>query len=154
MLWSVSMADPSELISQLRPLRAPPPDGSAEILSMALIGGIAGAALTVALLYWRARRRPLRRAALAALAASRDLPAAERLAAQAKLLRDVAAAFDGSARLGGEPWLARLDTIFATTMFSEGEGRAFGEALYRPRADDPTEALDRSLTRLLARLDR
>lgn len=148
------MADPSELIGRLRPLRAPPPDGTAEILLMALAGCIAGAALTIAFLLWRARRRPLRRAALAALAAARVLPAAERLAAQARLLRDVAAAFDGGARLHGDAWLARLDAIFATSTFTEGEGRAFGEALYRPLTHDPTEALDRALAKLLARLDR
>lgn len=148
------MADPSELIGQLRPLRAPPPDGTAEILLMALAGCIVGAALTIAFLLWRARRRPLRRAALAALAASRALPAAERLAAQARLLRDIAAAFDGGARLQGDAWLTRLDAIFATSTFTKGEGRAFGEALYRPLAHDPTEALDSVLAKLLARLDR
>lgn len=149
------MADPSELLRQLRPLRAPPPDGAAEIFVMALIGCIAAAALTLAFLFWRARRRPLRRAALSALAAARALPAAERLAAQAQMLRDVVGALDGGvARLHGEAWLARLDATFATTLFSEGEGRAYGDALYRPRADDPSEALDRALRKLLARLDR
>ncbi|CAN2534095.1 hypothetical+protein [Methylocapsa aurea] len=149
------MADPAELIAQLRPLRAPPPDGAAEILVMALVGCSVGAMLTLAFLFWRARRRPLRRAALSALVAARALPAPERLAAQAKLLRDLVGALDGGvASLHGEPWLARLDALFATTLFSAGEGRAFGDALYRPCADDPTERLDRALRALLARVDR
>lgn len=149
------MAGPSELLAQLRPLRAPPPDGTAEILLMALAGAIVAAALTSGYLLWRERRRPLRRAAFSALAAARLLPPAERLAAQAKMLRDLVGALDGSvARLHGDAWLARLDALFATTLFSEGEGRAFGDALYVPRADDPSENLDRVLQKLLARLDR
>ncbi|MBG0810545.1 DUF4381 family protein [Methylosinus sp. H3A] len=149
------MAAPAELITQLRPLRAPPPDGTAEIALMALAGGVAAATLTLAILFWLRRRRPLRRAALSALTAARALPAAERLAAQAKMLRDVAGALDGGVvSLHGEPWLARLDVIFATTLFSKGEGRAYGDALYRQRADDPSETLDRALRKLLARLDR
>ncbi|OAI29685.1 hypothetical protein A1351_01065 [Methylosinus sp. R-45379] len=149
------MADPSELLQQLRPLRAPPPDGTAEVLLMALVGCGAGALLTLAVLFWRARHRPLRRAALSALASARALPATERLAAQARMLRDLVGALDGGvAHLHGESWLTRLDAIFTTTLFSEGEGRAFGDALYRPRADDPSETLDRSLQKLLSRLDR
>ncbi|WP_159730000.1 DUF4381 family protein [Methylosinus sp. Ce-a6] len=149
------MADSSELLAQLRPLRAPPADGTAEILLMALAGSLAAATLAIGFLVWRARRRPLRRAALIALAAARDLPADERLTAQAKMLRDLVGALDGGiARLHGEEWLARLDALFATTAFSKGEGRAFGDALYSPRADDPSETLDRVLQKLLARLDR
>jgi hypothetical protein len=149
------MGDPSDLLQQLRPLRAPPPDGAAEILVMALLGCVAAAVATSAWLFWRARRRPLRRAALSALAAARPHPAADRLAAQAKMLRDLVGALEGGvARLQGEAWLARLDALFATTLFSDGEGRAFGDALYRPRADDPSETLDRALRKLLSRLDR
>ncbi|WP_036296766.1 DUF4381 family protein [Methylosinus sp. PW1] len=149
------MADPSDLLQQLRPLRAPPPDGAADILLMALIGCGAGALLTLAILFWRARRRPLRRAALSALASARALPAAERLAAQARMLRDLVGALEGGvAHTHGDSWLTRLDAIFATTLFSEGEGRAFGDALYRPRVDDPSERLDRALQKLLSRLDR
>lgn len=148
------MADLSSLVERLRPLRLPAADGTAETLVMALAGCVAAAALSLALHRLLARRRPLRRAALAALAASRALPAQQRLAAQARLLRNVAGALDRSASsLRGEQWLARLDALFATRLFSEGLGRAFGEALYRPRDDDPAEALDGELERLLARLE-
>ncbi|WP_442755850.1 DUF4381 family protein [Methylocystis sp. JAN1] len=146
------MADLSSVVERLRPLR-PPPDGTAEILAMALVGCLAGAATCVALLRLSARRLPLRRAALAALAASRALPAPERLAAQARMLRDLAGALDrGALSLRGEAWLARLDAIFSTRLFSDGPGRAFGEALYQPRNDIPAEALDGELERLLMRL--
>lgn len=149
------MADPSSLFERLRPLHAPASDGIVEIVAMAFIGSLCAAAMSLAFLSWRARRRPLRRTSLEALAASRALPPAERLAAQARMLRHVASALTGrTACLHGEEWLARLDGIFATKLFSEGRGRAFGEELYRPHEDDPVEALDRELERLLARVDR
>jgi hypothetical protein len=149
------MADPSSLIERLRPLRPPPSDGMTEILLMALVGCAVAAAMSVALQHIFERRRPLRRAALAALAASRALPANERVTAQARVLRDVADALDrNAASLQGEEWLARLDALFATRFFGEGLGRAFGEALYRPADDAPAEALDCALERMLGRLER
>ena len=149
------MADPSDVLERLRPLRPPPPDDISTILMMAVAGCVAAIALTLALRFLRDRRRPLRRAALVSLAESRILPPPDRLAAQAQLLRFVAGARDQDARpLRGDAWLAHLDKVFATTFFSAGPGRAFGEALYRPRADDPAEALDQELTRLLEGLER
>jgi hypothetical protein len=149
------MPDPSTLVERLRPLRAPASDGTEEVLIATLIGCAAGLALAFAVFFRLAQRRPLRRAAIDALVASRALPAPERLAAQARILRRLASALDPpAAQLHGEEWLARLDAMFATTLFSEGPGRAFGDALYRPRDDDPTEALDRALERLLAKVER
>jgi len=148
------MADPSSLFEQLRPLHAPASDGIVEIVVMAFIGSLSAAAMSLAFLSWRARRRPLRRASLEALAASRALPPAERLAAQALMLRRAASALTGrTACLHGEEWLACLDEIFATKLFSEGRGRAFGDNLYRPCEEVPSQALDRDLERLLARVD-
>jgi hypothetical protein len=149
------MASPADVLDSLRPLRPPPPDGTSEILLMALAGAAGAAALMLAWRFLRERRRPLRRAALAALASSRSLPAPDRLAAQAQILRDVASALDHGARaLRGDAWLARLDAIFATRFFTQGPGRIFGEALYRRRADEPAEALDRDLARLFQGLAR
>lgn len=147
------MDDPASVVEKLRPLHAPAADGMAEILVMALAGCLAAAGIATAL-HFLARRRPLRRAALTALAASRVLTAPERLAAQARMLRHVAGALDRSAAsLHGDEWLARLDAIFATRLFTEGAGRAFGDALYRPLEDDPAAMLDGELARLLARLE-
>jgi hypothetical protein len=56
--------------------------------------------------------------------------------------------------VAGEAWLTHLDSVFETRLFSEGLGRAYGDALYQPRQDDPTEALDAALGRLLARLEK
>jgi hypothetical protein len=149
------MGDPAGLIERLRPLHPPTSDGMTEILVMWAIGCLFAAALTRAGFYVLARRRPVRRAALAALAASRALPAPERLAAQARLLRDVARASDpGAAALRGDDWLQRLDALFGTRFFSDGPGRAFGDMLYQPRPDDPAQALDDELAGLLTRLER
>ncbi|GLI94117.1 DUF4381 family protein [Methylocystis echinoides] len=149
------MPEASSVVDKLRPLHPPVPDGTADILIMTLVGCVAGVVLSMAVRHFLARRRPLRRAALDALAASRALPAPDRLAAQARLLRDVACALhDGARSLRGEAWLTHLDGVFETRLFSEGLGRAYGDALYQPRQDDPTEALDAALGRLLARLEK
>lgn len=149
------MADPSDVLDRLRPLRPPPSDGTIDILVMAFAGCVVAAALVMAFHLLRDRRRPLRRAALGSLAASRTLPPPDRLAAQAQLLREVAGALDPHARaMRGDAWLARLDAIFSTTFFREGPGRAFGDALYQPLADIPAEALDGALARLLERLEK
>jgi hypothetical protein len=148
------MADPASAIVRLRPPHPPPPDATTEILLMAFAGAALAVVAALAISAWRARRRPLRRRALAELAATRALPDAERVAAQARLLRDVARACDeGAAKLFGDPWLTRLDALFATRFFTRGAGRAFGDALYRP-GDAPAAALDAGLSRLLAGLKR
>lgn len=149
------MADTSDVLDRLRPLRPPPSDGASDILVMTLVGCVLAAALAFAIHVLRDRRRPLQRAALTSLAASRALPAPERLVAQARLLRDVASGVDASARaLRGDEWLACLDAVFSTDLFRDGPGRIFGEALYQPRADNPAETLDAELTRLLEGLKR
>lgn len=149
------MADPSDVLDRLRPLRPPPSDGTTDILVMILAGCLVGMMMVMTFRSLRAGRRPLRGAALASLAASRALPSPDRLAAQAQLLRDVASTADPAARaLRGDEWLARLDALFSTTFFSEGPGRTFGDALYRPDANAPAETLDDELARLLGRLER
>jgi len=149
------MADPAELLARLRPLRSPPTDGTAEALTMALIGALVGAGVAFGILFALRRRRPVRRAALAALEAARVLPGPERLVAQARLLRETAAKLDpAAAALSGEAWLARLDALLSTQLFSAGAGRACGDALYRPRGDDPSQMLDRELQRLFEKLPR
>jgi len=148
------MADLSDILDRLRPPRPPPPDATADILVMTLVGCVVGVAVVMAFRLLRGRRRPLRRAALASLAVSRTLSPPDRLAAQAQLLRDIAGALDPSARLlHGDEWLVRLDLLFSTKFFTDGAGQAFGDALYRPRAETPAEALDEELAHLLGRLD-
>lgn len=152
------MADP---LAALRPLHvAPFAEGAGLIAAMAMLGcGLALALLLLARLL--ARRGGARRSALATLAAARALPAQDRLVAQAALLRRVARTLDGetppASHLAGEAWLLRLDRIFATAFFSKGDGRVFGEALYRRGAlrdagGVDVEEIDRALARFFDRL--
>ena len=118
-------------------------------------GFLAAAAIALLASVLLARRRPLRRAARAALAQTRALAPEERLVAQAALLRRLGRAVgNGPARERGGAWLARLDRIFGTTFFTGGPGAAFGDALYAPAARPDPEALDRELERLIGSLRR
>lgn len=151
------MATAPDPLDALRPLRLPPaPESSlVETLALATAVGVAAAlGLVLLVAAWRtfAAWRAPRREALAALARAALLPPAERLAAEARLLRAYAARIAGAeaARLQGTDWLRRLDATFATTFFTAADGRMFGEWLYRPigDADPPTSA---DLRRLLRR---
>ena len=149
------MVDVARLLETLHPMREPPPPQAiTPALILTAIGCLAAAALFVAV--WRARGRyaALRRAAEATLAASRRLAPAERLAAQAQLLRRLVRglAGEGEARKQGRAWLESLDRVFATRFFTEGDGTAFGEALYRPQPSADIDALDHSLAALFAKV--
>jgi hypothetical protein len=150
------MADPARMLDALRDIHVPVGGDSGPILTMILIGCAAAIALTLALRPRLRRWGAVRRSALEVLAGSRSLEPAERLAAQAVLLRRLVRTIDGdtAARLQGAAWLDCLDRLFATHFFTEGEGRNFGEALYRPHASQDVDALDASLARLFARISR
>jgi hypothetical protein len=65
-----------------------------------------------------------------------DAPVA--LAEMASILRRAALGRRGGgpAGLTGDDWLRHLDALFATRFFTTGDGRAFGDALYRPTSPD------------------
>ena len=93
----------------------------------------------VAMVFWRSgyfHRQKVRQAALAALAAAQSLPAEQRLAEQAKLLRRIARTIGGEeiARLHGEAWLGALDRLFQTRFFTSEQGRCFADGLYAASA--------------------
>ncbi|WP_075217583.1 DUF4381 family protein [Mongoliimonas terrestris] len=140
------MPDGSDPLALMRPDRWPaPPAGlsTADLVFAAIVGLAVG--LLIAALVALLRRRPPARprtAALAALKAAGALPPAERLAAEAQALRQYAAAVAGedAARLEGEAWLATLDHLFATTLFTAGDGRRLVDGLYRPDGAVPVGA--------------
>jgi hypothetical protein len=92
---------------------------------------------------------------VAALQATADLPIAERLAAQAMVLRRLARTIGGekSVRLRGSDWLVELDRIFRTDYFTRGDGRCFGDDLYAVRGDSSLDITVR-LERLVRRMRR
>ncbi|WP_158810067.1 DUF4381 domain-containing protein [Beijerinckia sp. L45] len=147
------MAEIVSTLDSLRPLREPPaPESLAPYLVMIVVGIVLAVLIVWLARMIRANRQRVRRAAAAELVLSRALPPPERLAAQAVLLRRlVRTTAAEEPREHGAPWLARLDQTFATSFFSQGDGRAYGDALYG-RHDADIEALDRSLETLIAKV--
>lgn len=152
------MPSAHETLAALRPLHSPmdPALGLGDLfLSMAL--GLA-VALIVAELWTllRKRRTSIRRSALDELASSRTLSSEARLISQAKLLRNIVRALEGdaAARLHGDAWLAQMDATFATEFFTSGDGRAFGESLYRPVPHPEPEIMDREIQEFISRVRR
>lgn len=148
------MADVSRLLETLHPMREPPlPSSIAPYLVMAGLGCLAaviGAAVWIAI----RRRADVRRSAEAALAASRMLAPAERLAAQAVLLRRLVRGLAGeeAVRKQGRAWLESLDRTFETRFFTHDAGKVFGDGIYSQRAVPDVDALERSLSGLIAGL--
>ncbi|GLK69182.1 DUF4381 family protein [Hansschlegelia plantiphila] len=144
-------------LAGLRALHLPPqPVSFWADFGVAAAAGL-GLALIVALAL-RALLRPrpsLAAAARAEFERARTLPAPERRAAQATILRRVvrSRAGDEAARATGADWAAALDGVFGTDLFTARAGRVFADGLYaRPPAEDPE--LDRELSVLFAKLGR
>jgi hypothetical protein len=149
------MADIAQLLDTMHPMREP---AAPEPIAPYLILLAAGCMAALFLLFagWRIRHRrvALRTSAEAALAATRGLAPADRLAAQATLLRRLVRSLQGdeAARAQGRAWLERLDGVFETRFFTQGHGVAFGEGLYHKPRDVDIDALDRSLRGLIAKV--
>ena len=149
------MADVAKLMEMMHPMREPPlPDSIAPALVLLIAGSVV--AILLVGLGWRLAgpSEGLRASAIAALAFSRHLRPAERLAAQAALLRRLVRALggDGAARQHGQAWLESLDRCFHTDFFSTGQGRAFGNDLYARSASPDVDAIDSTLMGLIRRL--
>ncbi len=149
------MADSlAHALEMMHPMREPPQPASLAPFGLTLaLGCAAGLVLLALAVAARRRRAGLREAALTGLARTRGLAAPERLAAQAALLRRLVrqVAGDDAARLQGAAWLATLDRLLATRVFTEGAGVAYGHALYGARVPD-VDALDRELAELFGKL--
>ncbi len=128
--------------------------GTAAGLALAMALGLAAAIIVAAGIGTMRRRGSVRRAALATLAASRGLPAPERLVAQATLLRRVVRTLQGeaAARERGDAWLMQLDRSFDTEFFTRGPGRGYAEDLYRPGPDIDAGRMDTELAALIRRI--
>lgn len=132
-------------LAGLRGLHAPPdPELVRPGILVAVAIGLALAGLAAWLLpRWRAR--PIRRAALAELAAARALPPDERRVALARLSLRLA-------RSLGVEGPAGLDAALRTDFFGHGPGRALTENLYAPGPAPDLAGAEAGLARLLARL--
>ena len=149
------MADTGRLLELMHPMREPPqPAALTPYLFMLATGCLVAVAAFAAYRIGLRRRAGLRRSAEAALAASRALAPPERLAAQAMVLRRLVrnVAGESDARAQGSVWLQTLDRMFGTRFFTQGEGKAFGDALYAPSTAPDVDALDRALAGMIATL--
>ncbi|ACA15901.1 conserved hypothetical protein [Methylobacterium sp. 4-46] len=143
-------------LADLRGLHAPPDPGGLDLAVLAAIAlGLALAALAVAARRLMSRQStPVRRAALADLAAARGLDPPARLFAQARLVARLARALGAEDGVGGrspEDRAVALDRLLRTDFFTAGPGRALTRDLYAPAAPD-LDAVDAGLTRLLSRI--
>lgn len=149
---------PTDELEGLRALHLPPatPAFWADIGVAVALGLALALVLVLALRLLVRPKASLRAEALAAFEASRPLPAPERRAAQAALLRRVVRSLEGegAARSSGAAWGETLDRVFKTDLFAARGGRVFVDGLYaRPvKPDDPK--LDDELGGLFAKLER
>lgn len=124
-------ADP---LASLRDIHAPPPpDGLSAWPIFAAVAALVAIVLLGVWLVARSRQRW----AVELTGMLENLPAISpdsSLTEAARLLRRVATLKLGhtAAKLQGADWLAALDALLRTRFFSAGEGRVFGEAMYRP----------------------
>ncbi len=149
------MVDVAPALDNLRQIHLPAsPAGAGPTLLMAVLGSALSIVLCAALWTRFRRWRAVRRSALQALAATRRLEPAARLAAQAVVLRRLVKTLHGAgdARRRGRDWLACLDSALSTRFFTEAQGQIFGDALYRPLSGQDVEALDHALRQLFARI--
>ena len=126
------MADTTTLLEQLRDVQQPlPPEG----VSLWLIeANIVIAGFILALLWYRRqkKKRGWRKQLIKDLRLARQKPPNEAISIAATLLRQLML-FRGHKiqTLSGDAWLQELDTQFETQWFTQGQGRAFGDALYQ-----------------------
>jgi len=149
------MADVTQLLKDLRPLHVPNiVDDVTPVVVMSVLGCAAALGLYFILAPWLRRRRLLRVSALQRLAKARSLPATERLAAQAAILRNLVKVLSGNAaaHARGDEWLACLDTTFSTRFFTSEQGQIFSDPLYQPSITFDIEAIDKVLAGFFSRI--
>ncbi|TGD99321.1 DUF4381 family protein [Methylobacterium nonmethylotrophicum] len=132
-------------LAALRGLHPPPDPG---LVRPAILAAIALGLALAGLAAWlrpRLRARPVRRAALAELAAARALPPGERRVALARLSLRLARSL-GVEGLGG------LDARLRTDFFGSGPGRVLSQDLYAPGPAPDLAPVEAGLARLVASL--
>ena len=140
-----------ELLLELKDIGAPP-EPAWWLLAPAhsILIALALGALVFAWIWWRQRRsRQLLRLAALELnrieTALRDHGDKRELSlALSRWLKQVALAAypqSGLEALSGDPWLEFLDQTLGRNSFSRGEGRVFGDAIYRRQAEFDAGAL-------------
>jgi hypothetical protein len=126
------MIDHTDLVERMRDIHYPPFKQDLYILLFAGTGIACAISITMAIIYYSKGRVSSISGALQSLDAARPLPSDERIVAYAHIIRTLVASLDGKdLSLTGEEWLNKLDRTFKTDFFSSGNGRIFGDNLYR-----------------------
>lgn len=147
------MIDHASLVQKLRDIHPPLSDGMSILAIMTAMGVICGVAVGFLTVKFLTENQNIFGKSLQLLSETRNLSPADRLAIQARVLRDIAVSIDpGAAFLRGEDWLSRLDTLLSTNFFTQGPGRIFGEELYKPVTGSTAHSLDTELVFFLTRL--
>lgn len=145
--------DHASLVGKLRDLHVPLSDGLTSFMIMTSLGAIFGVGFAIILTKFKNENQDIYTKALQTLMETRNLAPPDRLATQARMLRDIAISLDpGAAFLSGEEWLCRLDSVFLTKYFTQDSGRIFGDDLYKPFRYPSVEIIEIDLSRLLKRL--
>ncbi len=147
------MIDHTDLVERMRDIHYPPFKQDLYILLSAGAGIACALCIAKAIVHYSKGRASCISRALQSLDAARPLPSDERIVAYAHIIRTLVASLDGKDRsLTGEEWLNKLDRTFKTDFFSSGNGRIFGDNLYRREEYILPDQLDDDLKILIQEL--
>ncbi|BDA85635.1 hypothetical protein Sa4125_31770 [Aureimonas sp. SA4125] len=146
------MQDADKILAALRPPHLPPAASALTLGDLALPIALGLLLALVVALLWPTRikgRRRVRMNVLAELAAARSLPPEAAVVAEARLLRKMVVARDGTAAaLAGPDFATACDRQFGTDFFTAGPGRRLTTALYAPGGASEAEDIGAGLESL------
>ncbi|MGH6858624.1 MAG: DUF4381 family protein [Phyllobacterium sp.] len=149
------MADMIDPLNALQAIRLPaiPESSLWEHMAAALFAGVLAAIVIQLALGSRNRKKAqsLEQSFIIAIRDMENLPADERLAAQASIIRRYVniVAGNAAAQKQGEDWLEELDTIFKSDFFCKGAGRVLLDGLYSRQPVFETAGIGTTLCDLL-----
>ena len=147
------MIDHTDLVERMRDIHYPPFKQDLYILLSAGAGIACALCIAKAIVHYSKGRSSCISGALQSLDAARPLPSDERIVAYAHIIRALVTSLDSKDRsLTGEEWLNKLDRTFKTDFFSSGNGRIFGDNLYRREEYILPDQLDDDLKILIQEL--
>lgn len=147
------MIDHTDLVERMRDIHYPSLGEDLYIILSAGAGIFCGLCIAMAIFHYSKRRESSISGALQALDAAQNLPPNERIITYARIIRALVASSDSKAQsLTGEKWLYKLDCTFGTDFFSCGNGRVFGDNLYRRKEYILPDQLGNDLKSLIQEL--
>lgn len=147
------MIDHSDLVAKMRDIHHPQLGEDLYILLSAGAGIVCALLIAKAVFHYSKKRRSPISVALRALNAAETLPTNDKIIAYTHIIRELVYSFDRYApSLTGQQWLVELDRTFKTDFFTSGDGRIFGDSLYRREDYILPVQLDNNLKSLIREL--